>query len=242
MDHAEATRLDAVERYLLGELDAHDSDAFEEHFFDCPECAEGVSSVSRVLTAARGPLEAEWPSPLVVPAPPAGAPALPFVPPAAPATAPAATRWRGRWAALGSLAAALVLAAYQGLVVIPRLQGEVEGLGALRAVPSRFLSVSRGEAPVVTVGTADRQLALTLSQSWDRPYASYHCELRDAADRPLVTGTLAPPSANDELEVLLPLRDLPSGSYTLVIEGREPGSTRPLGAPVARYPFTLARR
>src|SRR5579862_9461649 len=42
MEHDDAIRLHAAERYVARELSADEQDAFEEHFFDCPECAESV--------------------------------------------------------------------------------------------------------------------------------------------------------------------------------------------------------
>ncbi|MGP0020305.1 MAG: zf-HC2 domain-containing protein [Candidatus Sulfotelmatobacter sp.] len=42
MDHELVARQGMTERYLLGELDADGRHEFEEHFFDCPECALDV--------------------------------------------------------------------------------------------------------------------------------------------------------------------------------------------------------
>src|SRR5678809_1260477 len=39
MDHDEAVRQKATERYLLDELDPELRDQFEEHLFDCQDCA-----------------------------------------------------------------------------------------------------------------------------------------------------------------------------------------------------------
>src|SRR5215467_5533997 len=39
MDHNEAVRQNATERYLLDELDPELRDQFEEHLFDCQDCA-----------------------------------------------------------------------------------------------------------------------------------------------------------------------------------------------------------
>jgi hypothetical protein len=42
MEHEDAIRLRSAERYVAGELSPEEQDSFEEHFFDCPECAEEV--------------------------------------------------------------------------------------------------------------------------------------------------------------------------------------------------------
>ncbi len=42
MDHSEATRTMASEKYLLDELSDEARDSFEEHFFDCRVCAADV--------------------------------------------------------------------------------------------------------------------------------------------------------------------------------------------------------
>jgi hypothetical protein len=39
----------AVERYVLGEMTAADRQAFEEHYFTCPECLEAVTFASDFL-------------------------------------------------------------------------------------------------------------------------------------------------------------------------------------------------
>src|SRR5262245_30364617 len=48
MDHEVAAKTHAVERYLLGDMPATERDAFEEHYFTCVECAEGVRSGSEL--------------------------------------------------------------------------------------------------------------------------------------------------------------------------------------------------
>ncbi|HTM48767.1 MAG TPA: zf-HC2 domain-containing protein [Bryobacteraceae bacterium] len=46
MDHETAVRISAAERYHLGEMTGADRDAFEEHYFMCPECAEDVRALT----------------------------------------------------------------------------------------------------------------------------------------------------------------------------------------------------
>src|SRR5580700_639342 len=42
MDHDAVVRQKMTERYLLNELDPEARDEFEEHYFDCAECAADV--------------------------------------------------------------------------------------------------------------------------------------------------------------------------------------------------------
>lgn len=49
MNHEEAVRNQMAERFVLGELTQHDSQRFEEHFFDCNECFENARLASEFL-------------------------------------------------------------------------------------------------------------------------------------------------------------------------------------------------
>src|SRR5436305_15330434 len=51
MEHSEATDTMAAERYLLGEMTPEDRDAFEEHFFDCSDCAADVRDGAMIRSA-----------------------------------------------------------------------------------------------------------------------------------------------------------------------------------------------
>jgi len=53
MNHQEAVREMAVERYLLGELIGASLDSFEEHLFECSECAMDVKTGVTFIDAAR---------------------------------------------------------------------------------------------------------------------------------------------------------------------------------------------
>jgi len=53
MDHQTAVRLKAAEGYFLGELSGDDRDAFEEHFFMCPECAADVRAIQTFAANAK---------------------------------------------------------------------------------------------------------------------------------------------------------------------------------------------
>jgi hypothetical protein len=68
MDHETAVRISAAERYHLGEMTGPDRDAFEEHYFMCPECAEDV----RALTAFAANAKALFREEIAKPSVPAG--------------------------------------------------------------------------------------------------------------------------------------------------------------------------
>src|SRR5580704_16214292 len=53
MDHDEALRQKATERYLLDELDPQLKDQFEEHLFDCQDCALDVRAAAMFVEQAK---------------------------------------------------------------------------------------------------------------------------------------------------------------------------------------------
>jgi hypothetical protein len=57
MDHNRAVEMQAVERYLLGELAPEDRESFEEHYFSCVTCAGEVREAARFRANAREALK-----------------------------------------------------------------------------------------------------------------------------------------------------------------------------------------
>ena len=53
MDHTEAVRLQAVEKYILGELPPLLRAQFEEHYFDCADCALNLRAGVAFAAASR---------------------------------------------------------------------------------------------------------------------------------------------------------------------------------------------
>jgi len=53
MNHEEAQASQAVERYTLDEMQIEERDAFEEHYFDCRVCSEGVRDGAKMMAAGR---------------------------------------------------------------------------------------------------------------------------------------------------------------------------------------------
>ena len=103
MDHDQAVRQKATERYLLNELDPSLRDEFEEHLFDCQDCALDVRAAAMFVEQSKVVL-AEPPVPAQV--------RVPF-------PVPAKVGWMG-WLrpalAVPVLAVLLVAVAYQQVV------------------------------------------------------------------------------------------------------------------------------
>lgn len=53
MNHQDALRLQATEKYVLGELLGAQRDMFEMHYFNCPECALDLLSAATFVDTAR---------------------------------------------------------------------------------------------------------------------------------------------------------------------------------------------
>ena len=53
MDHQEALRDRAVEKYLLKEMPPPEREEFEAHFFDCQECTEDLQATATFLDAVK---------------------------------------------------------------------------------------------------------------------------------------------------------------------------------------------
>jgi len=64
MDHDEAIQLQAAVKYVLGELSPVQREEYEEHYFDCAECASDLKAAAGFVDAAREVLRQETASSL----------------------------------------------------------------------------------------------------------------------------------------------------------------------------------
>src|SRR5665213_1322231 len=138
MDHQDAIQLMAVEKYLLNELPPELRDDFEEHYFDCPECAADLRATAAFLDTTKTELKA---APVSRPSPDTGA----------------KRRFTLLWKpafVVSALAASLLVIAYQNVVVYPRLAGQIAQFSTPEILPSLSLvgGNSRGsQLPSITV-------------------------------------------------------------------------------------------
>jgi len=227
MDHEDAVHAGATEKYLLGELTEDERERFEEHFFECRECAEDVIAAAAFMANARKALAEEPPD--VRGAHRAG----PRVPLARRLFWPMPA---GVAAALGALALGL---AHQTLVVVPRMRTELERAEAFQPAESYFLTVARSDTLELVARKDRRMVGIALRPPLDRSFPYYRCEVRDGKNRAYFATDAPDPADGREVELLVPLWRLPAGSYVIVLSGLESPSGPVVAADVARYPFTV---
>src|SRR5215471_14931166 len=136
MDHEQAVRQKATERYLLNELDPGLRDEFEEHLFDCQDCALDVRAAAMFVEQSKAILaEPPAPAPVRVPFP-----------------VPAKVGWLGwlRPVFAVPVLALLIVIGYQNLVTLPRM---TRALSSPQLLPSVMVNVATrgGSVPVIAL-------------------------------------------------------------------------------------------
>jgi hypothetical protein len=230
MEHAEAIRSGAAERYLLDELDEAERSRYEEHYFDCRECAEDVKSAAAFAANAKEVLPS-FTRERVVKEENGRARGTGWI----------ALFWPAPAGAMAALVLSLGLGVYQAAVVAPGLRRQVAEAEGLQPAAMHFLSLSRSGSNAVRLGKDTRALGLTLSTGTAESFAYYRCELREPGGRVVKAVTLPAPAKGNELNLVMHASNLPPGPYVLVLQGlASPGG--PVVSPdVSRYPFVLER-
>jgi hypothetical protein len=218
MDHAEATRKFAAEQYVLGEMTAAEQAEFEQHFFECVECADAVETGAALATNARS-VFAESNLGLAGQAQPRK-------------TWSFWTSWR--WApavALAGWAVAALLAGYQFL----RAPG---GAGEFALAPAVSVRATRA-AQELTFSKQTGTVAFAIDHEWEQSYTAYEAQIERAADHQLVFDGTIPGAqvAANPLSVSLRTARLRTGTYTLSVYGLAEGTASK--TPLERISFTL---
>lgn len=224
MEHADVVRLDAVEKYVLGELPADLRDEFEEHYFDCAECAADVKHLMTFVTAGKMVLEDAAPKGEV---------------------SPGRRREKGGWfarlrpaIAVPAMAALVAIVIFQNVVTIPELKRRSgTELTALAFTSSYHLQgATRGEGGAAITVAAAESFVLAFDFTPAVAYASYVGRIVDATGKPVVSFKVSGEMANKEMHVVVPGGVVRPGEYALVFAGAtEPASTQE----VQRIPFAV---
>lgn len=219
MEHEEAIETMAAERYALGELDKMDREAFEEHFFDCPVCAESVQTGMSMMDGGRAHVRSHSSSNV-----------KPFP---RPARAPA-------WLSAAAAFAAFGIIGYQNLVTMPALVAERDAARTPQVMtPAYHEGAVRAEAGKPTEVSAPRGgfglLQFDITPQSPAPQ-QYVAEVRDARGRSIFSVPVSIEQANETVNLLLPAGTWPSGQYQLVVHAVRDGSRR---GEVVSFPFVV---
>jgi len=234
MDHNEAVRLQAAEKYVLGELSPSQREEYEEHYFDCGECAVDVKSIATFADTCREVLRQE----------------------AEAARQGVAEPERGGWFAwlrpafaVPAMAALLLLAfvGYQNSVTIPKAKE-----AAARIVGQAFTtSFTLKKADTLGAEDAktneeekvqvhrDESVALKFDFTPRRSFEHYTGQLQDATGRDLYDVNLPGSFTNKEVNLVVPAGMLKSGKYALVFLGTPAAKELPNQEEVLRLTFSV---
>jgi hypothetical protein len=225
MDHLEAKRLHAAEKYVLGELTADQRDAYEEHYFDCAECAEDVSATVTFVSAGREVFRKE-----PVPSPPKE-------------LAPRSrwTSWFRPMIAIPAMAVLLLAIGYYSRTSKPQI-GVITPPGqTVLSSPSFGLRGGdrlENEKTIVQLqGNDSVQLHFDFVPSQVQNFSSYTGELQDSASRVLLQFSIPTDRVNKEVNLIAPSGLLHPGDYTLTVFGHDASSAAKI--PVAKFSFAV---
>lgn len=216
MDHREAVASRAVDRYLLDEMSEEEQQAFEQHYFECAECAAEVEAGTMLAANVAAVFAEEGRRD------------------AAPRRVGLWGNWK--WVAVAFAGLVLLIVAVEGLVRIQAHRTNLAAISAPQAYPVFFLhAVARGGDQVVEASGSARFIGLSFDVPPGPDVPAYDCRLLDASGQRRWSVKAPPPRAPGEpIHLLLPAAASPPGDYTLVLSGG--------GKEIHRYQFTLKNK
>jgi hypothetical protein len=204
MNHDDALRISAAERYLQKDLDDEMRDEFEVHFFECTDCATDVRLGAAMLAQMKIELAKAPVNRLKIVREPVK---LSFFRPAVAA----------------AIAAMLLVIGYQNLAVLPNLKTEIVSLNSPELLPSvSLVGVGRADKLPSADVNLGKPVLLTVDIPTDDHYSSYEVSVLDPTGKRLWTMPISAQQAKDSLSIRMPGKELQAGTYTLVIEGLVP--------------------
>jgi len=226
MNHQDAIQEMAVERYLLRELSGASLEAFEEHLFECPECAEDLKAGFAFIDGARAELSA--PQRVEVP------------------RAKKAAKWTSwfstPWVLGPALAACLALLCFETFVVQPRMRDQLAQAEAPTILNPLVLANAgaRGDSVSEVTAREHRSFVVSLDVPSAGGFAGYLCSLQ-APDGTVVWQTsVSPEQARDALLIRVPTDKTKEGLNTFLIQGiPSGGSSSGRLEDLAKYQFQV---
>jgi hypothetical protein len=227
MDHNEAIRLQAAEKYVLGELPQDLRDAYEEHYFGCVECALEVKAAVAFVNVGREVLRVDR---------------------LEARAAARGTKSPGEWFlwlrpafAVSALAVLLLVVGYQNFVTIPQAKKDLAVNGGQLFTSSFSLQMAnvRGGNEVKVQIHPNEAFALKFDFTPSRTFDSYLCQLRDESGRTLLEEMVPGSSTNKEAQLAVRGGLVKPGRYNLVFTGVPGSSDQGSGQEVLRLGFSV---
>ena len=227
MDHSEAVQLQAAVKYVLGELSPVQREDYEEHYFDCAECAVDIKALATFADTAREVLRREKADQLAkdpVPAPGGW------------------LRWLQPVVAVPAFAALLLIIAYQNVVTIPHARQDASSGAAQLFVTSRApkMAVVRGSEDIPKYSVRQGQsLPLKFDFTPRASFDAYVCQLQDESGRTVLQVRVPGSFTNKELNLVVSPNSVKPGKYTLVFTGDPASTGQPTTDEVLRLDFAV---
>lgn len=204
MDHKEAVRQHAAERYVLGELTGAQREEYEEHYFDCAECALDVRTAAAFVNMGREALRTEGMAEKTVK--PAGGWFL----------------WLRPAFAVPTLAALLLLVVvgYQNFVSVPHWKNAAMQGSSPRVLPMySLIAANTRSGPAQTFRVrAGEAFGLYVDIPADPAYTKYALRLTDPDGGTAILRTVSSAEAQKTVVVeVMPGKS--GGTYQMVVLG-----------------------
>jgi hypothetical protein len=218
MDHDEAVRLQAAEKYLLGQLPKEQHAAYEEHYFDCSVCTEEIKATAAFMEGARQVAREQSLQTIdakrLTPATPSNGGWFAWLKPAF---------------AIPVMAALLLFIGYQNGVTIPNLkQGSSRtAIGEVtKSFPIMHLDSRGTEALPVKFSVGPQQgFDIDVDITGDSP-AGFTCQIQDEAGDVLIPFHVSEEDAKKTVRYHILGGSLRPGKYKLVVFAGQAPTTR----------------
>ena len=226
MDHSEAVRLHAAEKYVLGELPPTLRDQYEEHFFDCQECAADVRTAVAFAATSRAAFRS-------MPEEPSRESFLDLF----------AQRFlRPAWTA-PALALLLVALAYQTFVAIPNIKQNAAppALGSANFI-SLIGANSRAEGAKVFTVRPNQPIILEVDiPPSPEAVSGYWLDIVSPAGHVAFSANVSPADARNTAHLIVPAGKLTGGEYNLSVlaQRAEPPGPEARRSPVLETKFII---
>lgn len=205
MDHELVVREKMTEKYVLEELDPELRNEFEEHYFECAECARDIRAASDFIFHSKAIL-AEEPQTHNVRA--KGA---------------APRQWNAGWfewlrpaLLVPAMAILLAIVAYQNFVTLPKLSQEAGKPQLLPAATLNLLTYGTNTAPLIV--HPGEGFLLNVIVPPGQNYPSYRVDLYGPSGK-METSMPVFASTDDTWPIRFPAGTTQSGTYKLSVHG-----------------------